>query len=307
MAPHWTAADIPDQTGRTFLVTGANSGLGFETSRLLAEHGAHVVMTARDRAKGDAAIAAVTAKVPKASLEVRLLDLSDLDSVHAFASSLTADGVSVDVLVNNAGVMMCPRSLTKQGFERQIGTNHFGHFALTGLLLDTLRAGREPRVVTVASNAHRFGDKRIHFEDLTMENGYTPTAAYAQSKFANIMFGLELQRRLTAGGSPVRSILAHPGYASTNLVSAGPTGVMRLVMKAVTPMIAQSAAKGALPQLKAATDPTVEGGTYWGPNAMGEQRGYPKLVHPTASATDAADAARLWSVSEDLTGVAYQF
>jgi NAD(P)-dependent dehydrogenase (short-subunit alcohol dehydrogenase family) len=297
----WTADSIPDQTGRTFIVTGANSGLGYETTRELAGHGAHVIMAVRNEAKGREALATLRGAQPDASLELRRLDLADLDSVRAFAEGIIADEVPVHVLVNNAGIMMPPRSLTKQGFESQFGANHLGHFALTALLLDTVKAADDGRVVTVSSNLHKRGS--IHFDDLTGERAYSPTAFYAQSKFANVLFGLELDRRLRASGLPVKSILAHPGYSSTNLVSTGPKGPMALVMQWVTPILAQSAAMGALPQLYAATDPNAQSGQFFGPDRMGESRGYPTLVQPVGTAKHPETAARLWQLSEELTGV----
>ncbi|MGI8330791.1 oxidoreductase [Actinomadura scrupuli] len=299
----WTADQIPDQTGRTFLVTGANSGLGHETARQLSLHGAQVIMTARSEAKGRTAMAELTAGQPGASIELRLLDLSDLDSVRALAESLVADRVQVDVLVNNAGIMMPPRSLTKQGFELQFATNHLGHFALTGLLLETLAKGRDPRVVTVSSSLHRRGS--IDFDDLTGERSYSPTRFYAQSKFANVLFGLELDRRLRASGSPVRSLLAHPGYSATNLQSSGPTGLLNLLGKVGNALMAQHVRMGALDQLYAATAPEAESGQFIGPDRLGESRGHPRVVQPVESAKDPETARRLWDVSEDLTGVRF--
>jgi NAD(P)-dependent dehydrogenase (short-subunit alcohol dehydrogenase family) len=301
----WTAADIPDQTGRTFVVTGANSGLGFETARRLAEHGAHVVLTARSQAKGQEAISKIKSTRPAADVELRLLDLSDLDSVREFAEGFLKDGAPVDVLINNAGVMMPPRTLTKQGFELQFATNHLGHFALTGLLLGTLKEGRNPRVVTVSSTLHKRGS--INFDDLTGEKSYSPVGAYAQSKFANILFGLELERRLEAAGSSIRSLLAHPGYSATNLQSSGPTGLLNHAMKISNPLVAQKAEMGALNQLYAATEPKAEGGQYIGPDGRGESRGHPKVVQPIKPAQDPATARRLWNLSEELTGVTYAF
>jgi NAD(P)-dependent dehydrogenase (short-subunit alcohol dehydrogenase family) len=293
----WTAADIPDQTGRTFIVTGANSGLGLETARQLAAKGADVIMTARSEAKGRAAVASIGGS----NLDLRLLDLSDLDSVRAFA-----EGVEhVDVLVNNAGIMMPPRSLTKQGFELQFGTNHLGHFALTGLLFDRLRKGQDARIVTVSSSLHRSGS--IHFDDLTGERKYSPTGFYSQSKFANVLFGLELDRRLRAAGLPLRSLLAHPGYSSTNLQSSGPTGIVKQLMKVSNVIMAQSVEMGALDQLYAATAPGAESGQFIGPDRLSESRGHPKVVQPVKSAQDPETARRLWDLSEDLTGVRFPF
>lgn len=299
MNAEWTTADIPDQTGRTFLVTGANSGLGLETSRALASRGARVVMAVRNEAKGRAAAADVTATVPDADLEVRLLDLADLDSVKAFAADY--DG-PLDVLVNNAGIMIPPRRLTKQGHESQFGTNHLGHFALTGLLLDRLGKGQGPRVVTVSSLAHNSG--RIHFEDLTGERGYAPVRYYEQSKFANMLFTLELDRRLRAAGSPVRSLAAHPGFSDTELMQST-NAFVRGLGKVVMPFVTQSAAAGALPQLYAATDPRAEGGQYFGPDGRKQRKGWPELQQPEPSAKDPETARRLWELSETLTGVRF--
>ena len=298
----WTAERIPDQTGRTIIVTGANSGLGLATTRQLARRGARVIMAVRDQAKGARAVAQLSDSQPGARLEVRRLDLADLDSVRAFAARLHADQVPVDVLVNNAGVMTPPHSLSPQGQESQFAANHLGHFALTGLLLDLLH-GPDPRVVTVSSGLHRGG--RIHYEDLTGARRYAPMAYYKQSKFANVLFGLELDRRLRAAGSPVRSVLAHPGYAATNLQTTGPTGAYRLLLRFANRVFAQDVEMGALPQLYAATAPGVESGQFFGPGGRGEMRGYPTLVQPDPAATDAAEAQRLWQLSEQLTGVHY--
>ncbi|MEV0749741.1 oxidoreductase [Streptomyces sp. NPDC050273] len=290
----WTAAHIPDQTGRTFVVTGANSGLGLETARRLAEHGAHVIMTARDPEKGRAAAASLPG-----SVEVRTLDLADLESVSRFAAGVD----HADVLVNNAGVMMTPKRTTAQGFELQLGTNHLGHFALTALLYPVLRAGSAPRIVTVSSTLHRRG--RIDFDDLQAARSYSPFAAYSQSKFANVLFGLELDRRLRAAGSPAISVLAHPGYTATNLQTSGPTGLLNLSGRIGNLLMAQHVTKGSLDQLCAATAPAVQGGEFYGPDGRGENRGHPKLVKPVASATDPGTARRLWEVSEKLTGLSF--
>ncbi|SDM71313.1 oxidoreductase [Allokutzneria albata] len=294
----WTAEQIPDQEGRTFVVTGANSGLGYETARALAAKGARVVLTARNAERGRAALAKIRVEYPNADLELASLDLADLDSVRAFAAGLDEP---VDVLVNNAGVMMPPRTLTKQGFESQFATNHLGHFALTGLLLERLRS----RVVTVTSGLHRRGT--IQFDDLTGSRVYSPVDAYAQSKLANVLFALELDRRFRAAGSSVVSAYAHPGYSATNLQSSGPTGLLNLLMKPANLLVAQSAEQGALPQLYAATAEDVSGGDFFGPDGLGEMRGYPKRVQPVSGATDPETARKLWEVSEELTGVSYSF
>jgi NAD(P)-dependent dehydrogenase (short-subunit alcohol dehydrogenase family) len=291
----WTARNISDQTGRTFLVTGANSGLGYVTALELARHHAHVIMVVRNEAKGRDAVAAIGALVPGASLELRVADLADLDSVKRLAADVRAAHPRIDVLVNNAGVMMPPRSLSPQGHESQFAANHLGHFALTGLLLDLIT----DRVVTVSSDLHRSG--RIHFEDLSGAKKYSPTKFYSQSKFANVLFGLELHRRLHAAGSPVRSIITHPGYAATNLQSTA-TGAMKLLMRIGNRLIAQPVEKGAWSQLYAATDPGAQSGEYLGPKG---RAGFPAVEAPTPTATSAETARRLWDLSEELTGVQY--
>jgi NAD(P)-dependent dehydrogenase (short-subunit alcohol dehydrogenase family) len=299
----WTADRIADQSGRTFIVTGGNSGLGFETARQLAAHGGRVVLTVRSQAKGHDAVARLTTAQPGAAVEFRALDLADLDSVRAFAAAILADGIGIDALINNAGVMFPPRRLTPQGFESQFATNHLGHFALTGLLFGIIRNGQDPRVVTVSSNEHKGGS--IHFDDLTGEKSYSPRAFYQQSKLANVLFGLELDRRVRAAGIGVRSVLAHPGYSATNLQSSGPTGLGRQMMKVSNRLIAQSAAMGALGELYAATDPAAESGRFYGPGGFMELRGYPAEVQPAPAARNLQTAQRLWEVSEQLTGVTW--
>ena len=304
--PKWTASDIPDQAGRTYVVTGANSGIGFEAALELARHGAHVVLAVRNLDKGRDAEGRIRQAVPSASVELRELDLADLDSVRAFADGY--DG-AVDVLINNAGVMALPRRETKQGFELQLGTNHLGHFALTGLLLPTLLAGDRPRVVTLSSNAHRMG--RMSFDDLQGERRYFRWTAYGQAKLANLLFALELQRRADRSAADLESVAAHPGFASTNLQlqASQLTGnpVDRIANKLLNATVAQSARMGALPTLYAATTPDLPGGAYVGPDGPGEWRGHPHLSVPNGRARDEDDARRLWEVSERLTGVTYDF
>jgi NAD(P)-dependent dehydrogenase (short-subunit alcohol dehydrogenase family) len=301
----WTTAQINGQSGRSFVVTGANSGLGFETARQLAVHGARVTLTCRSDAKGRAAVDRIRAESPGALVEFRVLDLADLDSVRAFAAAVTSDPITVDVLVNNAGVMFPPRALTRQGFESQFATNHLGHFALTALLFDTICRGGDARVVTVSSLEHKRGS--IHFDDLTGERSYSPRGFYQQSKFANVLFGLELDRRVREAGIPVRSLLVHPGWASTNLQTSAPTGAMKQLMKVGNRLLAQSAEIGALSQLYAAVDPAAESGCFYGPDGLGELRGYPTVVQPAESARNKETARRLWEVSEELTGVTFRF
>jgi NAD(P)-dependent dehydrogenase (short-subunit alcohol dehydrogenase family) len=285
----WTAQDIPQQDGRTFVITGANSGIGLEAARALGAAGAHVVVACRDTSKGEHAVAELDG-----DFDVRRLDLADLSSVHAFADALECD---VDVLINNAGVMAVPRAKTADGFELQLGTNHLGHFALTGLLLARIR----DRVVTISSQAHRTG--RINFGDLQSERHYQRWIAYGQSKLANLLFMMELQRRLDAAGSPLRSVAAHPGYSATNL-QVHTQSIQDQLMGVANKLIAQSAAMGALPTLYAATA-DVPGAAYIGPDGLFEQRGHPKLVDMSGAAKNADNARRLWELSEELTGVSF--
>src|SRR3954452_2677314 len=242
----WTAADIPDQSGRVAVVTGSNSGIGFVTAQELARAGATVILAARD-GKAEGAREEIAAEVSGASLQPTTLDLADLASVRSFAAEVMAAHPKIALLINNAGVMMPPRTETADGFELQFGTNHLGHFALTGLLLDALKQGSDARVVTVSSIEHKPG--RLHFDDLQSERSYSPRGAYEQSKFANAVFGLELDRRLRRAGLLVKSVLAHPGYQATNLQSTGPTGVMKSLLAVTNRLIAQPAERGAWPSL----------------------------------------------------------
>ncbi|MEU3517877.1 oxidoreductase [Streptomyces sp. NPDC006654] len=299
----WSADQIPDQNGRVFVVTGANSGLGLATTRALVRKGAHVVLAVRDEEKGRRAVADLTARRPDARVEVRRLDLTDVQSIHAFADRLKSDGVRPHVLVNNAGLMAPPRTLTDQGVEVQFAANHLGHFALTGLLLELMAGGDDPRVVTVTSTNHR--QAQIFFDDLTGERKYSPMGYYNQSKLANAVFGRELHRRLSAAGSPVRSVLAHPGYTSTNLQTSSPVGMVKLLFGRLLLPLAQSPDQGALPQLYAATAPEARGGELYGPGGMAELRGAPKQVQLAPRAADPETAARLWELSERLTGVRF--
>ncbi|MEV7893354.1 oxidoreductase [Streptomyces cyaneofuscatus] len=301
----WTVERIPDQSGRVAVVTGANSGLGLATARALARRGGRVILAVRDEERGRRAVADITAGQPGAELEVRRLDLADLDSVRAFSDALHADRPRLDLLVNNAGVMAPPRSSGAQGHELQFAANHLGHFALTGLLLDLLERGQDPRVTTVTSVNHR--KARLDFGNLNGERGYKPMVFYDRSKLANAVFGHELHRRLAASGSPVRSVLAHPGYTATNLQTSAPTGLVKLLFGRVLLPLAQRPDAGALPQLYAATAPGVRGGELIGPDGRGELRGGPTRVPLAPVATDTETGRRLWEASEELTDVRFPF
>jgi NAD(P)-dependent dehydrogenase (short-subunit alcohol dehydrogenase family) len=303
----WTAADIPDQTGRTVVVTGANSGIGFEAARALAVAGARVVLACRDLAKGQEAIARLRATAPAARPELRALDLASLSSVRDFAKALLDAHEQIDVLVNNAGVMAIPRRTTADGFEMQLGTNHLGHFALTGLLLERLLAQPAARVVTVSSTAHRGG--RMNFEDLQGETRYSRWGAYGQSKLANLLFTRELSQRARAAGHRLVAAACHPGWAATNLQFAGArmdgSRALETLASLANRIFSQDAAMGALPTLYAATGPAVESGDYIGPDGFAETWGHPKKVGSSARSRDDEAARRLWEASEALTGVHY--
>jgi NAD(P)-dependent dehydrogenase (short-subunit alcohol dehydrogenase family) len=304
MSEKWTAERIPDQSGRTAVVTGANSGLGLVTARELARRGAAVVLACRNLEKGEAARKEIEAQAPGAQLELEELDLASLDSVREFADRFKAGHQGLDLLINNAGVMATPRRSTADGFELQFGTNHLGHFALTGLLIGEMEGREDARVVTLSSTAHKFG--RIAFDNLRGDRRYFRWRAYGQSKLANLLFALELDRRLRAAGSTVKSLAAHPGYAATNLQFAGPPAVDAAVMKLGNALFAQDDEMGALPTLYAATEPGLEGGTFCGPDGFLEQRGHPKPVSPSGAARDEQVARRLWEVSEEMTGVRFE-
>jgi protochlorophyllide reductase len=296
--PPWTCADIPDQSGRTALITGANSGLGLETARTLAQRGARVVLACRTLERAEQARQALLRDSLGELISLQL-DLADLVSVRRGAAQLADQLGAIDLLINNAGVMAPPRQLSAQGFELQFAVNHLGHFALTQQLLPVLRPGA--RVVHVSSGASYFG--RIAFDDLQGEQRYDAWAAYAQSKLANVMTALELQRRLDAQGAEVRSLAAHPGLARTNLqptsVAARGSRVEALAYRLMDPLF-QSAAMGALPQLLAATAPAAKPGGFYGPGGLGNLKGYPKACRIAPAALDAAACTRLWDVSEEL-------
>ena len=294
----WTSADVPDQTGRTAIVTGASAGLGLETAKALAAKGAKVVLAVRNLEKGKSAADLITQAHPGASVTVQQIDLGSLDSVRAAAEALRSNHDTIDLLINNAGVMSKSRSTTKDGFELHFGTNHLGHFALTGLLLDRLLAAAGSRIVTVSSPGHRYPRSGVQFEDIQWERSFWPLGAYGQSKLANLMFTYELQRRLK--GTKTIAVAAHPGGSRTDMVSNAPT-----IVRVIGVVLFQSAEMGALPTLRAATESGVSGGTYYGPGGIAEQRGYPKRVESNAPSHNEDAQRRLWAISEQLTGVVF--
>jgi NAD(P)-dependent dehydrogenase (short-subunit alcohol dehydrogenase family) len=285
-------------------VTGSNSGIGLSAARELARAGAHVVLACRNTGKAEAAGREIRGAAADADVEVAELDLASLASVREFADGFRDHHDGLELLINNAGVMAPPRGETRDGFELQFGTNHLGHFALTGSLLGAMQGRPDARIVTVTSTAHWYG--RIRFDDLQGERRYGRWTMYGQSKAANILFALELDRRLRAAGSEIRSVAAHPGYAATELQHTGPPGLESALFSISNRLLAQSADMGALPTLYAATAPGVEGGELIGPGGIAEQRGHPKPVPPRGQAGDEEAAARLWEVSAQLTGVEFE-
>jgi NAD(P)-dependent dehydrogenase (short-subunit alcohol dehydrogenase family) len=303
----WTSGDIPDLSGKIIVVTGGNSGIGYEAALEVARKRAKVILACRDLGKARTAAAEIVASSPTADVEVMALDLSSLASIRGFADAFHLRHPALHVLCNNAGVMAIPYRTTADGFEMQFGTNHLGHFALTGLLLDRLLTSDGARVVNVSSTAHRFG--QIRFDDLQWKNGYSKWRAYGQSKLANLLFTLELQRRAEAAGAKLLSVACHPGYAATNLQAVGPrmqgSSLMEYLTGVGNKYLAQSAAMGALPTEYAAVSPDVNGGDYIGPDGFAEQHGHPKKVGRSAAARDTTSAKKLWDISEQLTDVHY--
>jgi NAD(P)-dependent dehydrogenase (short-subunit alcohol dehydrogenase family) len=302
----WTIADIPPLAGNTAVITGATGGLGYETALALAGAGAAVVLTGRNDAKGRNAIQSIRAQFPNARIAYETLDLASLASVADFAARFAAAHASLDLLINNAGVMALPkRQTTADGFEMQFGTNYLGHYALTAHLLPLLRRGNQPRVVNLSSLAHRSG--AINFADLQSAQSYTPWKAYSQSKLAMLMFALELQRRSDAAGWGLMSNAAHPGYARTDLIANGPGagGLLWQINKVLRPYVSQSAADGALPTLFAATSPAAKASGYYGPNGFYELKGPPAPARIMSHAKDSVAAAWLWNISASLTGVSF--
>ena len=301
MSSKWTAADVPDQSGRVAIVTGANSGLGFDTAAVLADKGAHVVLAVRNLDKGNQAADRIKTKSPNAVIAVQELDLTSLESVRKAADELRSTHPRIDLLINNAGVMYVPtRETTQDGFEMQFGTNHLGHFALTGQLLDNILPVEGSRVVTVSSFGHRIL-ARIHFDDLQLERKYNRVEAYGQSKLANLLFTYELQRRFKLKGDPTVALAAHPGFADTELMRHLPGFIPDFFWRP----FAQPTDMGALPTLRAATDPGAQGGQYYGPDGIGEVQGSPKAVESSKQSHNEDLQRRLWMVSEELTGVTF--
>ncbi len=291
---NWTVEQIPSQENRVAIVTGANSGIGYETTKVLAAKGATVVLACRNLSKANAAAELIRQEIKTAKLDVMALDLADLDSVRAFAAAFNGKYARLDLLINNAGVMIPPLTKTKQGFEVQFGANHLGHFALTGLLLEKIKATPNARVVNVSSSAHRMG--KIDFTNLNAEKGYAAWAAYGQSKLANLLFTLELNKRLKAAQVNAIATAAHPGFTATNLQKG-------VLIRFITSIVSQKADMGALPTLHAAV--AAQANDFIGPDGFQEIRGYPKKATPSAAAQDAQIANQLWTVSEQMTGVSY--
>lgn len=307
MNNQWNETKLPDLSGKVILITGANSGLGFQGSKVFASKGASVVMACRNMDKGKAALEEIQKEQPKAQLALLPLDLSDLDSVKFFADRFKKQYKQLDVLCNNAGVMFLPFRKTKQGFEMQFGTNHLGHFALTGLLLERLLSTDNSRIVTTSSMYHRSG--KMDFVNLNGEKKYDKYKAYAASKLANLFFAYELQRKLKAASSSTISVACHPGFTATNLQLAGPimegSAFKTSVMKVFNRLMAQDVQMGTLPMLYAATEKDVQGGDYIGPSGFKEIRGYPTKVKSIPISYDEAIASKLWEVSQQWTGISY--
>jgi NAD(P)-dependent dehydrogenase (short-subunit alcohol dehydrogenase family) len=297
----WTANDIPDQSGKTSLITGANSGVGYISALELARKGAHIIMACRNIEKGNEARQTILKQVPNANIEVLALNLGSLQSIQTFAQAFTAANTHLDVLMNNAGIMSLPYGQTADGFEQQLGTNHLGHFALTGHLLPTLLATPNSRVVNVSSSAYMTG--QMHFDDIQSEKHYSRWGAYEQSKLANILFTLELQRKLEAAHASILSVAAHPGHAVTNLQNHGINRFEQWRSRLMNSITGQPAEEGARSQLYAATDPKVQGGDFYGPRMI--LWGEVVKVEINARGKNPADAARLWQISEQLTSVHY--
>ena len=303
---NWDVTDIPDLTGKTIIVTGGNSGLGFEAVEALSSKGAEVILACRSTKKGKLAKNKITETQPNSNITVMELDLADLKSIRNFVELFKQKHTQLDILINNAGIMMVPYGLTKDGFENQIGTNHLGHFALTGLLLDELKNTPKSRVVSVTSMAHKAGS--MDFNNLLFNKGvgYTPFKAYGRSKLCNLLLTYELQRFFETNKIDSSALVAHPGVSDTNLfVHTAPKWLMTALRPLFTRLV-QPANMGVLPELRAATDPTAKGADFFGPNGKREIKGFPVLVQSAKQANSTEDAKKLWEASEKLTGVIYQ-
>lgn len=300
----WRVQDIPDQTDRVVVITGANSGTGFAAAQILAAKGATVILACRNEVKAKAAVRTIRESYPSSVLETVSLDLGSMASIRAAADEILARHARLDLLLNNAGVMVPPAGKTTEGFETQFGTNHLGHYALTGLLLERLRSTPGARIVTMSSGAHKIG--KMQFEDLNFERGYRPWAAYGQSKLANLLFAYELQNRLEKAGDLTLSVASHPGWARTELQRTSfQSGPGKLLYGCFARFLSQDAHHGSLPMLRAALDPSVRGGDYYGPGGCLEFNGQPVKVSSNTRSHSAADQQRLWQVSEQLTGVGF--
>lgn len=304
MSDKWTSTDIPDLNGKVIIVTGANSGIGFESTREFARKGAEVIVASRDPIKAEKAILKIKDEIPGAKLTFIQIDLGNLESIRNFSNEFKAKFDSLHILLNNAGIMLIPYGLTEDGFERTVGTNHLGHFALTGLLLDRLITTPGARVVNVASNAHYGGE--MDFNNLLFENGgYAPMKAYGRSKLANLIFTYELQRRFRSSGFDVIALAAHPGISATELANHLFFNLISWIIQPAMKLVFQSSAMGALPSLRAAVDPEAQGGEYYGPDGKGEKSGYPVVVDSNSASKNEKDARTLWEISEKLTGINY--
>jgi NAD(P)-dependent dehydrogenase (short-subunit alcohol dehydrogenase family) len=302
----WTTDEMPDLKGKVMVVTGGNSGIGFESVKAFARKGAEVVLASRSTEKGELAKKEILQTVSEGNIQVMQLELDDLESVKRFAAEFRKHYQRLDVLLNNAGIMMSPYFKTKDGFEGQFGTNHLGHFALTGLLMETLMKTKGSRIVNVSSGAHKRGE--MDFENLQFEDGreYSPMKAYGRSKLANLLFTYELQRKLESAQRQTIAVAAHPGVARTNLGRYMEGKMMYKLLYPVFKWISQDQAMGALPQIRASVDPNVKGGEYYGPDGRSEMKGFPVLVQSNEASHNLGDATRLWEVSEKLTGVKFE-
>jgi len=305
MANKWTATDIPDLTGKVVIITGANSGIGYESTREFARKGAEVILASRDLLKAERAIQDIRKDIPEAKLKFIQVDLASLKSVRNFAYEFKESYNSLDILLNNAGIMLIPYGRTEDGFERTVGTNHLGHFALTGLLMERLKSTPGARVINVASNAHYGGV--MDFEDLLFEKkgAYASMKAYGRSKLANLLFTYELQRRFQSKGYDVIALAAHPGISATELANHLFFNLISWLIQPAMKLVFQSSAMGALPSIRAAVDPEAQGGEYYGPDGKGERSGYPVIVDSNSASKNEEDARALWEISEELTGIKY--